>query len=153
MQCVLSSHYAFRSPSVLRRTPPQGGSTPNRDMSSFVPARLRSRATPLRMVCGYIATTPFRVGCGPTTTPLLPMMIHPSLAAADLPDDGYAQFFVGHGSKAARRRSVAAHWSLVWFSVRSRIFTDAAASLILDRPARWQSIRPPAARRLARKRR
>jgi hypothetical protein len=35
----------------------------------------------------------FRVVCGPTTTTLLPTMIHPSLAAADLgrPDDVYAK--------------------------------------------------------------
>jgi hypothetical protein len=58
---------------------------PNRDMSSFVPARPGSQATPLQVVCGSIATTPFRVVCGPTTTTLLPTMIHPSLAAADLP--------------------------------------------------------------------
>src|SRR5258707_5713175 len=57
---------------------------PNRDMASFVPARLRSRATSLRVVRGSIATTPFRVVCGPTTTTPLPTMIHPSLAAADL---------------------------------------------------------------------
>jgi hypothetical protein len=31
-----------------------------------------------------IATTPFRVVCGPTTTTLLPTMILPSLPAADL---------------------------------------------------------------------
>lgn len=48
----------------------------------------------LRVVCGSIATTPFRVVCGPTMPPLLPMMVHPSLAAADLrlPDDVYAKF-------------------------------------------------------------
>jgi hypothetical protein len=40
MQCVLSWHYAFSSPSVLLRTPPQEGIMPIRDMSSFVPARL-----------------------------------------------------------------------------------------------------------------
>src|ERR1700687_476868 len=57
---------------------------PNREMSSFVLARLCSQATPLQVVCGSIATTPFRVVCGPTTTTLLPTMIHPSLAAADL---------------------------------------------------------------------
>src|SRR4030081_4017663 len=66
---------------------------PNREMSSFVPARLQSQATPLRVACGSIATTPFRVVCGPTATTLLPTMIHPSLAAADLrqPDDVYAK--------------------------------------------------------------
>jgi hypothetical protein len=56
---------------------------PNRDMSSFVPAKLRSQATSLRVVRGSIATTPFRVVCGPITMPLLPTMIHPSSAAAD----------------------------------------------------------------------
>jgi hypothetical protein len=67
---------------------------PNREMSSFVPARLGSQATPRRAACGSIATTRFRVVCGPTTTTLLPTMIHPSLVAADLrrPDDVYANF-------------------------------------------------------------
>jgi hypothetical protein len=54
-------------------------------------AVIPSYATP--GVCGSIATTPFRVVCGATTTTLLPTMIHPSLAAADLrrPDDVYAK--------------------------------------------------------------
>ena len=65
---------------------------PNRDTASLVPARLWSRATSLEAVRGSIATTPFRVVCGPTTTTLLPTMIHPSSVAADLrrPDDVYA---------------------------------------------------------------
>jgi hypothetical protein len=38
----------------------------------------------LRAEYGSIATTPLRVVSGPTTTTRLPMMIHPSLAVADL---------------------------------------------------------------------
>ena len=37
------------------------------------------------MVCGSIATIPFRAVCGLTTIPLLPTMIHQSLAGADQP--------------------------------------------------------------------
>jgi hypothetical protein len=40
MQCVLSWHCAFRSLSVVLQTPPREGIMPNRDKSSFVPARL-----------------------------------------------------------------------------------------------------------------
>ena len=54
---------------------------PNRDRASLVPAGRRSRARSLRVVS--IATIPFRVVSGPTTTTPLPTMIHPSLAAAD----------------------------------------------------------------------
>jgi hypothetical protein len=59
---------------------------------------------------GSIAMTPFRAVCGPTTTTLLPTMIHPSLAAADLrrPDDVYAKVFASHGAKLERHRDLAA---------------------------------------------
>src|ERR1700716_239806 len=66
MRCVVFWPSAFFSPSVLLPTP-QGCITPNRDMSSFVPASLWTHA--------------FRRS---SKTRPLDTTIHPSLAAADL---------------------------------------------------------------------
>src|SRR6516165_1572438 len=52
-------------------------------MSSFVPPKLRTQPSSLRVVSGSFAIPPFRVVCGPFTTTLLPSMNHPSLAAPE----------------------------------------------------------------------